>query len=279
MANEDARAQWAGDMGGVWARRQADLDALMAQVLDLLMDRAGLVPGMAALDVGCGAGATTLAAAQAVGPEGRVTGLDPSAPLLAIGRSRAAGFGNVAFAEGDAETDAAPGGPFDAAISRFGVMFFDDPVAAFANIARQLAHGAGLTFAAWAGAAENPWFAVPARVVAARFGAEPQGDPDAPGPTAFRDPVRVTGLLARAGLREAAGEPVDVTLRHPGGAAALAALGLEVGPAGRRLRLAEGGAADREALRRDLEAAFAPYDGPGGARVPARVILYRARAA
>lgn len=281
MTNEAEREQWRGETGGAWVRRQADLDRTMAAVTTLLLDRARLAPGSRVLDVGCGAGDTTLAAARAIGPEGHVTGQDVAAQLLALAQARAeaAGLANVSLVEGDAQTDRAPGGPFDAMISRFGVMFFVDPVAAFANIGGQLRTGGQLTFAAWAAAAENPWFALPASVAALRLGPPPPADPDAPGPTAFRDPARVTGLLARAGLRDAEAEVRDLELHHPGGVAALADLGMEVGPAARLLRLRAGTAADRAAVARGIEEAFAAFASADGVRVPARVLVYSARAA
>lgn len=281
MTNEAERELWGGEVGGAWVRRQADLDRTMAGVTALLLDRARVAPGARVLDVGCGAGDSTLAAARATGPEGHVTGQDVAARLLALARTRAeaAGLSNVSLVEGDAQTDRAPGGPFDAMISRFGVMFFADPAAAFANIGGQLRTEGRLTFAAWAAATENPWFALPASVAASRLGPAPPADPDAPGPTAFRDPARVTGLLARAGLRDAGAEVCDLELHDPGGAVALADLGTEVGPAARLLRLRAGTAADREAVVRGIEEAFAAFASTDGVRIPARILIYSARAA
>ncbi len=390
MANEDEREQWGGELGAVWARRQADLDRMMTRLTALLVDRAQVAPGARVLDVGCGAGDSTLAAARATGPDGHATGQDVSAPLLALAwaraeaaglanvtlvegdaqtdrasggpfdamlsrfgvmffadpvaafaniasqlrpgapltfvawaaaalypwlarpaaaaaarlgpaspadpdapgldgppppgagaraRPEAAGLANVTLVEGDAQTDRAPGGPFDAMLSRFGVMFFADPVAAFANVASQLRPGAPLTFVAWAAAAQNPWLARPAAAAAARLGPASPADPDAPGPTAFRDPARVTGLLARAGLRDVGAEVCDVELHHPGGPAALADLGVEVGPAASCLRRCAGTADDRQAVAGAIEEAFAEFASPDGVRIPARVLVYSARAA
>jgi SAM-dependent methyltransferase len=267
-------------MGAVWVRRQEDLDRLMGPVTDLLMDRAGLNRGERVLDLGCGAGNSTLAAARAVGPEGRVTGIDAAAQLLELARARAAAAGlrNVDWHLGDAQTDAVPGAPFDAALSRFGVMFFSDPAAAFANLRAQLRPGARVTLAAWGPAAENPWFGIPARVAAGRLGGPPPSDPHAPGPLAFADPEHVLPLLRAGGLEGATAETHDTRLRHPGGAAAVGQLATEVGPASRVLRLAEAGEADRAALRDEVEAALRVFDGPEGAAIPARIMVYRATA-
>lgn len=280
MANEIEREQWSGALGAVWVRRQEDLDALMASVTDLLMERAELGQGKRVLDLGCGAGDSTLAAARAVGPEGRVTGVDAAAQLLELGRSRAAaaGLGNIDWHQGDAQTEAMPGAPFDSALSRFGVMFFADPVAAFANLRAHLRPGAKVTLAAWGPASENPWFHLPARLASDRLGAPPPGDPRAPGPLAFADPDHVLPILEAGGLGSAVAEGHDLRLRHPGGAAALAQLATEVGPAARILRLAEAGEADRTALREEVEAALGAFDTPEGAAIPARIMLYRATA-
>lgn len=281
MTGGTEREAWAGERGLTWARRQEDLDLLTAASTALLIERADLPQGARVLDVGCGAGHSTLAAGRAVGPEGLAMGIDLSAALLEVARKRAAaeGVGSAAFVQGDAGEDQAPGAPFDAIISRFGTMFFDDPVAAFGNIARQLRPGAPLTMVAWAAAAENPWFALPHRLAEARLGPAPPGDPDAPGPTAFRDVGRVTGLLAQAGLRAAEGEACDLDLHHPGGPSALADLALDLGPAARLLRVKEASAADRAALGREIEGALAAFATPDGIRIPARVLVYRARAA
>lgn len=279
MANESEREQWSGAVGAVWARRQEDLDLLMGPVTEFLIARAALAPGWKVLDLGCGAGDSTLAAARAVGPGGRVLGFDAAAQLLALARRRAeaAGLCNLDWHEGDAQTDAMPGAPFDAALSRFGVMFFGDPVAAFANLRAQLRPGARATFAAWGPADLNPWFRIPAQVAAARHGAPPPGEPHAPGPFAFADPGHAV-LLRAAGFREAGAEAQDLRLRHPGGAAALGRLATEVGPAARVLRLAETGEAGRAAVAREIEAAFRPFDGPEGAAIPARIMVYQAAA-
>ncbi len=280
MANESEREQWSGALGAVWVRRQEDLDRLMGSVTALLMERAGLDAGERVLDLGCGAGDSTLAAARRVGSAGRVTGLDAAAQLLELARARAqaAGLSHVDWHLGDAQTDAVPGAPFDTALSRFGVMFFADPVAAFANLRQHLRPGARVTLAAWGPAAENPWFRLPARIAAARHGMLPPSDPHAPGPLAFADPDHVLPILRAGGFGKAEAEAHDVMLRHPGGSAALSQLATEVGPAARILRLAEAGEADRAVLREEVEAALRAYDEAGGAAIPARIMVYRATA-
>lgn len=278
MANESEAELWTGPLGASWARNQADLDTLMAAVTEAVVERAALAPGQRVLDVGCGTGHSTLAAAERVAPGGEAVGLDLAGQLLAVARERVAGRPGLRFVLGDAQTARVAGAPFDAMISRFGVMFFDDPVAAFRNIATHLAPGAGLTFAAWAPVEANPWFHIPARIAAARVGKVAPVEPGAPGPFAFADAGRVLGLLRDAGLRDATVEDLALDLVHPGGVAAVASLAMEVGPATRTLRMAGAGDDDRAAVREGIAAALAPFGGPQGVSIPARVLLFRARA-
>lgn len=154
--------------------------------------------GARVIDVGCGCGDTSLALAERVGRSGSVIGVDVSAPMLARARERGAGLPNLRFAVGDAS--AIDVGPADALYSRFGMMFFADPVAAFTHLRRQLVPGAPIAFACWKALAENPWAGVPLRTVAEVVGAPPPPPPDEPGPFAFAAEARVREILERAGF-------------------------------------------------------------------------------
>lgn len=281
-ANAAQAEFWNVGPGQTWVRRQTDLDALLGGVTDLLLAAAAPRPGEAALDVGCGAGASTFALAAAVGPAGRVTGLDISAPLLARAEARRAefglGLGDVGFLLADAQDHPFPPQGFDLVASRFGLMFFADPVAAFANMRRGLRPGGRIVFAAWAGPERNPWFALPQGVAAARLGAEAPADPDGPGPMAFRDLDRVRGLLAAAGFTAVDAALAQTELHHPGGVAAVVDLASEVGPTARLLRERAAGEADRQAIAEDLAAALQPFRSPDGVRIPAGINLVSARA-
>jgi SAM-dependent methyltransferase len=260
-------------------RFEADLEAITRPATALLMEAAAPRLGESVLDVGCGAGGSSFAIAKAVGPEGSVLGVDVSAPLLARAEAerRSRGVGNVAFEQADAQTRRFETGAFDLVVSRFGVMFFDDPAAALANLGAGLRPGGRVAFVAWAGIELNPWFALPARAATEALGPVEAGDPDAPGPMAFRDVGRVTGLLRAAGFEAVEGEVRRVELVHPGGAAALARLGVNVGPAARILREKAASEADRAAVEAALVGTFAGFDGAGGAAVPAALTVYRAR--
>jgi SAM-dependent methyltransferase len=164
--NADQLAFWNGQGGQTWVARQQHTDLTLAGMSDALVAFAAPRTGERVLDVGCGCGATTLDFARAVGPSGRVTALDISAPMLAEGKRRAAAAGitNVDWVQADATTAALDG--FDLLASAFGLMFFGDPVEAFTNMRRAANPGARMAFVCWRPLAENPWMQVPMQAVA-----------------------------------------------------------------------------------------------------------------
>ncbi len=183
-----------------WPRRER----FTIKVTPVLLEAMALQPGEKLLEIGSGGGLAAIDAARALGPAGSVTGFDLSAPLVGLATRRAAEakVGNVRFVAGDAQTDAIPGAPFDAAMSQFGVMFFDHPVAAFANVRRHLRPGARMAFACWQPVAKNAWFPGP---ILAKYAPPPQptrqGGPP-PGPFAFADSRYVERLLTEAGFKD-----------------------------------------------------------------------------
>ncbi len=277
-ANADQTTFWNEQMGRNWVRSQSDVDTVMAAVGAAVLDACAARPGERALDIGCGAGAIALALAEAVGPAGSVTGADVSAPLLERARARAVedGIGNLDFVLADAQDHDFALGGFDLVASRFGVMFFADPVAAFANLRRAVRPGGRLAFVAWSGAAQNPFFAVPQSLVNARFGLEPQPPSDEPGPMAFRDIGRVTGILSEAGWREPRGEEIAVDLHHPDGVAGMTSLCANIGPLVRGVRDAGAGPEALDELLARLADALAPFAADDGIRVPARINRFTA---
>lgn len=278
--NADQIQYWNEVAGPKWVALHDIISAQIRPLGALAMDRAGIAAGERVLDVGCGMGETTLELGRRVGPGGSVVGVDVSAPMLERARAAAlaAGAANVAFESADAQTTALPG-PFDALYSRFGVMFFAEPEAAFANLRRALRGGARLAFVCWRALQENPWLLVPA-TTAARHLAVPQPDPHAPGPFAFADAARVRGLLERAGFTRVEHEPVDQELSVAGGRSLDEAVDLlmQLGPASAALRAAQAGPELVERVRADLREAIAPFDGPGGVRMGSAVWIVTASA-
>lgn len=277
--NADQTAFWNAGPGENWARYQTDLDLMHMSVLAELMQRCAIGPGETLLDIGCGAGATTLVAARAAGPGGQARGVDISVPLLRLAEQRriSEGIHNAEFELADAQTCTFDAARYDLAMSRFGLMFFSDPVAAFRNIGAALRPGGRLVFACWAGPEHNPWFTLPERIAVARLGPVPASDPVAPGPMAFRDVARVCRILQEAGLSDVQGDLQRLDLHHPGGVPAVLQLALHVGPTARLLREKNGSDEDRASISGTLDQMLQGFASADGIRIPAGVIFYSAR--
>lgn len=209
--NAEMSEYWNGERGRSWVDRADQFDAQLEIYGLKAVAGLGPQPGDRVLDIGCGAGSTTFEVAQAVGRAGHVTGMDISEPMLELARARAGarGFDNVDFVAADAQVAAAPGEPAAGVVSRFGVMFFADPVAAFTNIATMVRPGGRLAFVCWAGLHNNPWLIVPAVAVADLVPLPPQPEPDAPGPFSFADPQRVQSILDASGWDDVAIEEIS----------------------------------------------------------------------
>lgn len=209
--NEAQTRLWNSTTGHHWAEQADRLDAMLRPLGETLMDALEIGAGDRVLDVGCGAGATTLELARRVGSTGAVLGVDISEPLLGLARHRADESGAfVGFERVDAQTAVLPEHGYDAIFSRFGVMFFADPVAAFRNLARALSDGGRLGFVAWREPAENPWVTVPARVLRDRLSR--RAERGQPSPFAFADRDLVQNVLDDARLARVRIEPVDMTI-------------------------------------------------------------------
>jgi SAM-dependent methyltransferase len=215
MTDDEQAARWSGPTGNYWVEAQAVMDGLLRPFEDLLVDAVSAERARRVLDVGCGTGSTTLAVARRLGGEARCVGVDISEPMIAAARARAEREGAPAhFIRADAQEHAFEPAAFDTIISRFGVMFFNDFVQAFANLRRAATSAAELRFIAWRSAEENP-FMTTAERAAAPFLPIPARQPDAPGQFAFADPSSVHGILEESGWAGVDIQPVDVTCTMP----------------------------------------------------------------
>lgn len=210
-ANRDQVELWNEASGRTWVEMQAVLDGILEPFVSTIVGAGFPGEGGRAIDIGCGAGATTLAMARRLGPRGHCIGVDISEPLLTAARARAATdeLSNVSFLQADAQTHAFEPDSVDAIISRFGVMFFDDPEAAFSNLRRAIRTSGRLAFVAWRSPAENPFMTAAKRAAEPLLPNMPTPDPNAPGQFAFADGDRVRRILERAGWRDIAIRPVD----------------------------------------------------------------------
>jgi SAM-dependent methyltransferase len=278
-ANPDQAEYWNSPQAEKWVTFQADFDQRLRPLGEALIRRAGLRRGERVVDVGCGTGATTRELAELVGPEGVVLAIDFSAPMLALARRRSAERGqrNLRFLCADAQSHRFEEAAQDLLISRFGVMFFSDPVAAFANLRSALRPGGRLAFVCWAALERNPWFALPLAVGERWLGpAEPQ-PPRAPGPLAFSETGYVEEILAGAGFADPAIETVTTALPGAPTAEAEAAFACLVGPLARLIRTREPDAATERAIVLEVAERFRPYQGAAGVRIPATLHYVQAR--
>lgn len=211
IVNTEQATAWNGYEGGHWADHQDRYDAVNSGFNDALLDAADIGKADRILDIGCGNGQLTRLAAQRA-RDGHATGLDLSAPMLERARASAIadGVANVTFEQGDAQVHPLPTAGFDMAVSRFGVMFFADPVAAFANIGRALRPGGRLVFLSMRELRGSDL----GDVFTAMSGDLPgpvTGAPDEPGsgPTSLADPARIRDVLGGAGFADVTAEPVD----------------------------------------------------------------------
>lgn len=211
--NEQQAAYWNEDAGPRWVAYQERLDRQIEGPGLAAMDASGVSQGENVLDVGCGCGGSSLELARRVGPTGSVLGVDVSGPMLARARERAAdaGLANLTFEQCDAQTYRFETNHFDLMFSRFGVMFFADPVAAFANIGRAIRPGGRLCFLSWRPVQENPWILVPMMAAAQHVELPPPPPPGEPGPFAFGDADRVRTILTEAGFEDVSIEPFDTS--------------------------------------------------------------------
>jgi SAM-dependent methyltransferase len=276
--NAEQIRYWNEMAGPKWVAFKKMIDLQIRGLGLATMEHAAVAAGERVLDVGCGCGDTTLELASRVGATGRVLGVDISRVMLDRARELAAqaGFSNVELASVDAQTYALPRAAFDLVYSRFGVMFFTDPPAAFANLRRSLRPGGRLAFVCWRTLGENPWMAVPLMAAMQYLTVTPP-PPDAPGPFSFADAQRIRDILSRAGFSAVEITPIDETFTVGGGGDldATVEFVLQMGPTGAALRESEEDV--REAVARVVREALVPYHGDAGVKMSSGAWIVTAR--
>ncbi|GAB4353573.1 MAG: methyltransferase domain-containing protein [Immundisolibacter sp.] len=215
-SSTDQASYWNGEGGQIWVRNMDRTEANFVSLTPRLLACAAAQPGEQVLDIGCGGGETSRALAQAVSPDGAVLAVDISEPILRVARQRHGTVANLDFLQADAGDRDFGTARFDLLFSRFGVMFFADPVAAFGNLHRSLKPTGRLVFMCWRALDENPWIAAPTQAAIAALGEAyrpaPPADPHAPGPFAFADADHVRDILRHAGFTAVAIDPLDEPL-------------------------------------------------------------------
>jgi SAM-dependent methyltransferase len=278
MANEQMVEIWNGPASQSWVTAAERYDAMLATMLQLVLDTARLQAGERVLDVGAGAGALTRAAAAAVGAAGHITAVDISQPLLAHAAAQPApaGAADIEWLLADAQTHELPDAAYDVVLSRFGVMFFEDPTAAFANLRSATAPGGRLAAVVWQAAPANEWVLLPMGAIIPHVGFPDLPPSGAPGPFAFGDGDALRTVLEGAGWREVTLQPVERTVVVPGDVDAV--VEHYVNDTFGQMALAKATPAQRAAALTAMREAFAPHMSEDGAQLGAAVWVVTARA-
>lgn len=279
-ADQMSAEDWSGAMGERWLAHLARFEGMIAPVGAALLERAAYIKGERVIDVGCGGGATSIEIARRVAPTGTVFGLDISPALIeaATRRAREANVTNLKFHCADAATFRLDGPPYERLFSRFGLMFFPQPVDAFANLRKLLKPGARADFAVWAPAPENEWVASVMGIIG-QYVELPKPAPHAPGPFAFDDPDYLQDVLSQAGFEPAQIETWQGKQLVAGAGASAedaADFALEVMHFGELLE--EANPAARESVRPQLVELFARHKTPAGIEMAGKAFLVSTRA-
>jgi SAM-dependent methyltransferase len=271
----DQAAFWNGPGGKMWLGAYDRIQRGIAGFSEIALKAANARPGERVLDIGCGTGSTTAELAKAVGPNGRVLGVDISEPL--VGAARAQGLANATFEVGDATTYSFEAESVDLVFSRFGVMFFGDPVAAFTNIRHALKPGGRLVFICWRTPKENPWAGVPMHAADPHLPPMERPGPEDPGQYSFGDRARVERILTGAGFAAPSFEPVDLMLDQGKDIPDVLERISDFGPLARRFKdsTPEQIAKAKEAIGEALK----PYAQPDGVKLAGACWLVRAEPA
>src|ERR1700730_10390045 len=279
-ANAAQQEYWNTVAGPRWVGLGGFVERRVRAVNDLLLARSEVAPGEKVLEVGCGTGAATVPVAEAVGDTGEVVGIDLSEPMLAGARERIShsGLRNITLLRADAQVHAFEPNRFDLIASRFGVMFFADPAAAFRNLLGAARPGGRLCFACWAALEENRHWLIPYEVALRHLGPPAPKPPHAPGPMAFSDPEYVRSVLERAGYRdvEIRRETPEIIGASPQEEAEYACI---MGPSHRLIDEKQPPDSVCELIKQEMTEAFAAYAKGGEMVLPSTIVLVTLRRA
>ena len=271
------RTFWNSEATRRWVTEQASIDRVMAGVTEAALAAAAPKRGERVLDVGCGTGTTVLRLAEGVGPSGRVLGVDISEQQLALARQRvaAAGVHQAQLVLDDAATHHFAPETFDLGFSRFGVMFFADPLAAFRNIRGAMKRSGRLLLAVFRSGAENPWATASIAAISHLVPPPAPLGPEEPGQFSWSDPARVKRIFDGAGFRNVVLTPLDLSFVIGRNAAEAAEFATFIGQGARLLN----GQPDetRQAARVVFEAFFKAHEGPSGVTLPGALWLVSAQ--
>ncbi|MEP5765286.1 MAG: class I SAM-dependent methyltransferase [Halieaceae bacterium] len=283
MQNAEQIDYWNGEAGERWAKQDDMMARILEPIAQTLLAHTELDGCEAALDIGCGGGSQSALLGLKLGSEATVTGVDISAPLLAVARDRAnsapEASARLEFLQADASGHAFAADSFDLVFSRFGVMFFDDPVAAFSNIRSGLRPSARVLFSCWQSLQQNAWLWEPLQAALQILPAPEAPPPDAPGPFAFADPERVQSILTEAGFAEVVATASTVSLCFDGASTLRdnARDLIQIGPINTLLEGQD--AAVREEVTDRVAEALTPYFKEGALHLPGAIWMVTAVAA
>ena len=271
MPNEDQKEYWNDSAGEQWVAEQVVMDAMLVKVTEALMASAAPKSGERVLDIGCGTGETSVIAAEA---GAQVTGVDVSEPMLALAQKRLGDRGETILADASEYRDE---NGFDLIMSRFGVMFFDDPEGAFSNINANLKLGGRMCLACWRAPQENDWVILPMMAVKPFMPETPEQDLHAPGPFALADPERLNGILEAAGFNDIKIEPVDIemVLADGGGVDQSLHFLTKIGPTAKAMT--EMDDATKAKMHAALREVLLPYDVNGRVALKGAIWIVQAK--
>lgn len=283
MNNKEQIDYWNGEAGERWAIEDERMAGLLEPIAMRLLEQLAPRQGLHAIDIGCGGGSQSVLLAERLGDAGQVLGVDVSGPLLNVARQRAealpSGCAKLAFLQADASSYSFDPASADLLFSRFGVMFFDDPVTAFTNLRTALREDGRLGFCCWQGLQHNEWVREPLKAALVHVPAPEKADPHAPGPFAFADDTRVAAILGDSGFGNIRieGTEVELAFGNGGNLRQTCAELVNIGPVSRLLQ--DQAETVRQCVVDAVAEAMAPHFGDGRLRLDGAVWLVTADAA